>query len=357
MAEDEGGDRTEAPTPHRREEARRQGQIAFSHDLVSSVLLLAAAAALALGGPAIGRGLLRLVRGILQQPYPAVPDPNYAEWLFAGSVGQVGECIGWLLGVTLLASVAAGLLQTGVYFNPDLLAFRWDRVAPKWERVLSLGAVVRGLIAVVKVVLVGALAYWVLCGRLEQIATLNDGTLARAVAVVWDLASRLLLALAGGLGVVGVLDYLWQRLRLERSLRMTKEEVREEIKREEGDPQIKARIRRLQREAAQARMMEEVPKATVVLTNPTHLALALRYDPGAMAAPRVVAKGAGPVARRIVELARRHNVLVVERPPLARALYPLVQLNQEVPAELYLAIAELLAYVYRLRPALAPRSA
>jgi flagellar biosynthetic protein FlhB len=146
-----------------------------------------------------------------------------------------------------------------------------------------------------------------------------------------------------------VLDYAYQRWRFELSLRMTRQEMKEELKRDEGDPQVKARIRRLQREAAQKRMLQEVPKATVIITNPTHLAIALRYEQGAMGAPRVVAKGAGFVAERIVELARKNWVPIVQRPPLAQVLFKAVQVNQEIPAELYVVVAEVLAYVYRLR--------
>jgi flagellar biosynthetic protein FlhB len=160
---------------------------------------------------------------------------------------------------------------------------------------------------------------------------------------------RLALAIAGALLLLGVGDYLFQLWRHEQLLRMSRQQLKEETKREEGDPQTKARIRRLQREAARKKMFHEVKSATVVVTNPTHLAVALRYDRGAMGAPKVVAKGAGHVAKRIAELARRHNVPVLERKTLAQALFRTVKLNQEIPMAIYHAVAEVLATVYRGR--------
>ena len=207
----------------------------------------------------------------------------------------------------------------------------------------------RGLVAVFKVGVVAAMAAWVLRGRAVQISTLGQNDLASASVQAWDIAIRLALAITAALAVLGVADYVFQRWRYEQSLRMSRQELKEELRREEGDPLMRGRIRKMQREAARKRMMQDVPKATVVITNPTDLAIALRYERGTMAAPRVVAKGAGFVARNIVGLARRHSVPVVERREIAQALFKAVKVGQDIPAALYYAVAEVLAYLYRLR--------
>lgn len=351
MADEDFESKTEAPTQRRREEARQQGQVAFSADLVGAVQLLVAVVALSVNGASLGRGLLALARRDLSGNGQKVLDPLSVQGLFASLFSNGAELVGFLLGMIFAAAVAVGLMQTGFQFTPALLTLHWDRLSPAtgWSRLFSLSTTVRALTSLLKVVIVAALAYWVIKGRVIQIAYLGETALKDALARIWDLAMRLALAIAGGLALVGVLDYGYQRFRLERSLRMSRQELKEELKREEGDPQIKGRVRRLQREMAQRRMMREVPKATVVVTNPTHLAVALRYARETMASPRLVAKGSGLVADRIVAEARRHQVPIVQRPPLAQALYRTVKLGQEIPAELYYVVAEVLAYVYRLR--------
>jgi len=230
---------------------------------------------------------------------------------------------------------------------------RWDRIDPSvgLQRLFGSGTGVRALTALLKVIALAVLAYVVLWTRLGEISRIGEGTLGGALALEWSIISRLFLGVAVALLVIGGLDYLAQRLRLDRQLRMTRQEAKEELKQEEGDPQVKARIRKLQREAAQRRMFQEVPKATVVVKNPTHLAVALRYERGRMSAPKVVAVGAGHVAERIIETARRFGVPVVENRPLAKALYRLGKLDREIPVALYQAVAETLAFVYRLRGA------
>ncbi len=356
MADEDFESKTEAPTQRRREEAREQGQVAFSMDFTGAVQLLAAVVMLYVTGPTIGHGLRQTARWILGGVRGQDIDALGVQGLFGSLALRGAELIGWFLGLMLVAGVAVSLLQTGVQWTPGLLTLRWERISPAtgWGRLFSMATAVRALIGLFKMAVVAALAYWVIQGRLPQVGSLGEATLAGATAQAWNLVMRLALAVAGGLVLIGVADYGYQRWRLEMSLRMTRQELKEELKREEGDPQIKGRIRRLQREMARRRMMREVPKATVVITNPTHLAVALRYDRATMASPRLVAKGAGLVAERILEEARRHQVPIVRRPPLAQALYQTVKLGQAIPAELYFVVAEVLAYVYRLRGMAAP---
>lgn len=352
MAEEEvGQERTEAPSPRRREEARKQGLIAVSGDLNTGVLLLIAAAALASGARTIGGGLIDSARAPLTRPCTGDLTIAHAQVILADLFLHALRSVGFLFALLFVGGVALGLLQSGFAFYPDILSVKWERLDPTagLKRVFSLGSGVRTVTSLLKVGLMTLLAVIFVRGRIGLIARAGEGSLVGSVALGWDLLSRLFLAIAVAMLIVGLFDYAMQRYRTERQMRLTRQEAKEELKQEEGDPQIRARIRRLQREAAQRRMMEKVPEATVVITNPTHYAVALRYERGAMAAPRVVALGAGYVAERIIEIARRHAVPIVPNPPLARALYRAGKLDREIPEALYQAVAEVLAFVYRLR--------
>jgi len=351
MAEDFGQSRTEAPTPRHREEARALGRVVVSMELAAGLLLLAAVGALWFGSRGMGADLLEAVRlGILRSSIREL-GPQQTRELLTGFLGRGMQILQVLFGLLVVVSLGAMIGQAGFRVLPNLAAPNWERVNPAagLRRMFSLPALLRGSAATAKVTTTILLAVVLIKGRFARLSSFDQQSLPSAAAQTWDIALLLALAVAAAFTIVGAVDYVLQRLRFEASLRMTREELKEEIKREEGDPRIKARIRKLARELSQRRMMRDVPRATVVVTNPIHLAIALRYDKGALGAPRVVAKGAGYVARRIVETARRHGVPVVERKPVAQALYKAVQVGQEIPAALYQVIAEVLAYVYRLR--------
>lgn len=352
MAELWDESKTEAPTQHHREEAREQGQVARSADLASSLMLLAGLAALWLGGEALASGLLDNTRSELVL-FGHCTDLNaeQVQSLLATVFTKGLELVSLLLAMGFLVGLAGGVLQVGFQVTPQVLAINWERLSPVqgWTRLFSLTSGMRALMAVLKAAVVIVVTYCVLRSRLPEIASFQQLTLAATVAHSWKLILHLALAVAGTLGVLGAADYLWQWWRLEQSLRMSKQELKEEHKTQEGDPQVKLRVRKLQRANAQKRMMQNVPKATVIVTNPTHLAIALQYDRATMKAPKVLAKGAGFVAARIVALARRHAVPVVERKPVAQALFKSVKVGQEIPGGLYHAVAEVLAYVFRLR--------
>jgi FlhB-like protein len=258
-----------------------------------------------------------------------------------------------LLLATSITALAIGFTQAGFLLstqplNPDL-----GRLSPirGWSRLMSSRTVMRGASTIVKAAILATLSAWTLSSRTDQIALAGRGTLAEAVSMAWNLSMRLGFGMALCMVLLGLLDYLFQRWRMEQELRMTRRELQEEHREHEGDPQIRARVRKLQRETAQRQMIREVPKATLVLTNPTHYAVALRYERGETEAPRVIAKGEGQFARRIAQVARDHGIPVLERKLLTRALYQSVDVGQEIPMEFYQAIAEILAYVYRLRAA------
>ncbi len=352
MADESEQSRTEAPTPRRREEAREQGHVAVSSELAAGLLLLAGVLALWYGAHSLAGALTVGARfALLSVAAPGDFSVEQSKAFMLALVGKGIQSLSIYWAMLFLVAFGVGALQVGFHVVPELLGPKWEKLSPAhgWQRIFSLAGMMRGLFALVKVAVVVGLAAWVLRGRSAQIMSFGDGQLAQAATEGWSLAMRLALTCAGGLAVIGMVDYAFQRWRYERGMRMTRQELKDEVKREEGDPQMRARLRKMQREMSRKRMLQDVPGSTVVITNPTHLAVALRYERGKMAAPRLVAKGAGFVALRMVALARRHAVPVVERKPIAQALFKAVKVGQEIPATLYVVVAEVLAYVYRLR--------
>ncbi len=351
MAEEQDFEsKTEAPSPRRREEAHEQGQFAYSPELTSGISLFFGVGALAILAHTLGGGLLAQMRADLAVPPPQELALETVQHLLDGAFARALTLVGVLLGGLFLAALAANVAQVGFHLNPTKFAPDWDRVSfLKFERLLSWSKIVRGLILLLKMIAVAAVAWWILRQRGGEIAQVGNANLGSAVAQSWTLVLRLALGLAGTLLLIGIIDFAFQRWQFERSLCMTKQELKDELKREEGDPQIKARIRKMQRDTAQRKMFKKIPQATVIVTNPTHLAVAIQYDAVTMVAPKVVAKGAGHVALRIVRLARRYGVPIMERKPLAQALYKTVKIDKEIPLAMYLVVAELLSHVYRLQ--------
>ncbi len=352
MAEDLES-RTEPATPRRREEARQQGQVAFSAELAAALVLVAGVALLALLGPRVGRELLDTIRTDLPAPCPREMGTEEARELMSRQFSRGLSFLGVFLGLLVAAAIASTAMQVGFRLAPEKLTVNTERLSPAagLQKLFSMGAAIRGGLALLKVAALALLAWVLLRGRSGMIVGLSHGNASYAAAQGWSLTMRLALGITAALALLGALDYAYQRYNFERSLRMTKQEVKEEVKREEGDPLIKARVRKIQREMARRRMFKAVSKASVVLTNPTHVAVALRYERGVMGAPRMLAKGAGFIAERIKAEARRYGIPVVERPSLARALFKGVKIDQEIPTWLFQAVAEVLAYLYRLRNA------
>jgi flagellar biosynthetic protein FlhB len=347
VAQDDADEKTEQPTARRREEAREEGQIARSADLTAAVGLLAGLLLLkTFGGRMVG-GLLDLIRALGNSP--AVTSADLLPWIKKVSLAAA-EIMLPFLALLLVITVAGTAAQSGLLLTWKRLTPKPDRVSPVTgvKRLFSADVLSRLGLGLLKMTCVAGIAYLTIVGRLGTVLSAGGlhagGVFGLGAEVVFDLALRL----AAVLLVLGIVDYLIQRWRLERQLRMTKQEVRDELKRMEGDPLIKQRRRQIQRRLAMQRIQAEVPRADVVVTNPTHYAVALRYDEAAMAAPRVVAKGKDFLAERIRQIAQQAGVPLVQRPPLARALYFGVEVGQEVPPAFYRAVAELLAFVYRL---------
>jgi flagellar biosynthetic protein FlhB len=351
MSEESGFDRTEPASPRRREQAREKGQVARSRELTTLALLLSAGGAMWFMGAGLAGSLTTLMRSGLQLDHALAFDPELMlARLHDASIDMLGA-FGPLLGLLALAATASALLVNGWLFTFKPLMPDWNRLDPMQglARILSWHGLVEMAKAIAKALLVGAVAAWFIWNQGGALLGLAVEPLGAGMEHLLRLVGGGFLVMAGSMALVAAIDVPFQIWDHERKLRMTRAELREENKESEGDPQVKARIRTLQRDMARRRMMAEIPNADVVVTNPTHYAVALRYHGESMRAPRVVAKGAHLLAERIRSLAERHGVPVLEAPPLARALYRHADLGDDIPAALYTAVAEVLAYVYQLR--------
>ncbi|MBU3693653.1 MAG: flagellar type III secretion system protein FlhB [Rhodocyclaceae bacterium] len=350
MAEESDLERTEEPTPKRLQDARERGQVARSRELTTFAGLLAGGALLLFAGGGLAVALGDLVtRGLRFDRREAFDTQAAVTRLLELNTDAVLGLLP-LMTAVLVIVVLASLLLSGWVFSAEPLTPQPSRLNPFTgiARIFSVVGLVELLKSVVKTVFIGAVAFWFLWTHAAEWLQLADGDLGSSVVGGMRRIGEGMLWVVGALALVVLIDVPFQVWNFRKELRMTKEEVRRETRESEGDPQIKARIRQLQRAAARRRMMANVPKATVVITNPQHYAVALRYEGGASAAPRLLAKGIDLIALRIREIAAENDIPILEAPPLARAVYAHTELEQEIPAELYTAVAEVLAWVYAL---------
>jgi flagellar biosynthetic protein FlhB len=352
MAE-EDLERTEQPTAKRLEEARKNGQIPRSPELTTAAVVLIAGAGLHFMGGTLGSNLFEMMRGSLSLSRDQALDESSAISMFAGSALHALLACAPILGLTLAAALLAPLAIGGWNIAFGVIAPDFTRLSPMagFGRMFSMRGVVELAKAFVKFLLCALIAAVFLWMKRAELLALGSESTAASIGHAIALSGQALLACAGALVVIAAVDVPWQLFQHMKSLRMTRQEIRDELKESEGNPEVKGKIRQIQQDMARRRMMAEVPKADVVVTNPTHFAVALRYDDKRMRAPIVVAKGADAVAARIREVATEHNVAIFEAPPLARALFRSVDLNREVPANLYVAVAQVLTYVYQLKAA------
>lgn len=350
MAEDSDLEKTEAATDRRLERAREEGQVARSRELSTFVELMTALGALILMGDYLMDALSRVARQGFTLDRASVFDPNMMMIRFQGQMTDIVIAFLPFLGFIVIAAIVTPFLLSGWNFSWKALEPNFTKLNPiaGIKRVFSVNGLAELVKAVAKSLLIGGVAAWVIWRSMDVFFALPGEPLNSSIAHVGDLVTSTALIIVGSMLLLVVADVPFQLWHYGKNLRMTKEEVRQEAKESEGDPQIKARIRSMQREAARKRMMTEIPKAQVVVTNPTHFAVALRYDEG-MVAPRVVAKGSALLAERVIELAREHRVPILQAPPLARALYRHTEIGDEVPQRLYTAVAQVLAYIYQLR--------
>lgn len=351
MAEDSDLERTEPASPRRLEKAREEGQVARSRELSTFALLAAGVGGLWALGDALYERFAALMRHGMQFGGTGIADPHRMVNDAVSSALAALWALLPLLGLLVLAALLAPMLLGGWLFSTQALAPKFSRLDPLkgLGRMFSSQGLAELLKAIAKTVLVGGVSLWAIARDKDAVFALMTEAPGVALPHMGRLVALCCACVVGSLLLVALLDVPYQLWQHHKRLRMTREELRQESKESEGDPHLKAHIRALQRRAARRRMMAQVPKADVVVANPAHFAVALRYRDGEMRAPRVIAKGADRVALRIRELAAEHGVPVLEAPPLARALYRHAELGDDIPAALYSAVAEVLAWVYQLR--------
>ena len=352
MAETNGSERTEKATDKRRRDARKKGQVATSRELPSVLILMTAMGFFYFGGSWMFWTLSGIFTDIYQN-LNAIKLENITD-ISSFSVAVFKKIFLVLIPLFLpivIAGIVGNVSQIGLEFHTESMKPKLSKLNPLsgLKKLVSLKALVELVKSILKILLVGTIAYMVVKGYIKEFPSLVHQGVGEILLFIGQVAFRICLYVCLALIVLAVIDFVYQRWQHEENLKMTKQEVKDERKQAEGDPQVKSRIRGMQREMAYRRMMESVPEADVVITNPTHLAIALKFDADDMIAPQVLAKGADHIAQRIKEIAKENDIPIVEDKPLARTLYKIVEIGDFIPAELYRAVAEVLAYVYRLK--------
>jgi flagellar biosynthetic protein FlhB len=348
----EGGDKTEEPTPHRLREAREKGQVAKSREITTAFLLLLSYYLFRYLGNFMWQNLAEMARAIFQ----LIPEARDFSLPFAGYLLLLGlRCMAFVLlpifGIVFIAAFLAEALQTGFVFAADPLSPKVERINPLegFKRMFSLQGLVELVKSLIKIIIVFYIAWYAAKDDLPYILVLIEAHPWDAVVLGGNIAFNIAVRVGVFYIAVAILDYLYRRWEYMRNLKMTRQEVKEEYKRLEGDPMVKQRMRDLQRQVAYQRMMSAVPQADVVVTNPTHVAVALKYEQAKMKAPVVLAKGERKIAAEIRRIAEEHEISIVQNEPLARSIYRSTRVNQEIPSALYQAVAEVLAYVYKIK--------
>jgi len=351
MAEQGFQEKTEQATPRRREKAREEGKVAKSPEVGSAAMLSFGFLALFMLGPRVGNQLSELMHYVMSNaPELATADPTFIR-LFTDFTFRFFAIVAPIFIVLSVIAFGANVAQIGFKITPKALKPKFEKldILKGLKRLFSITSIVNLFKDTLKLIIVGVVAYKAIEGEFDSFFMLPEMTVYDLAKAMGRLAIMLGLKVGAIMIVIALLDYLYKKYEFDKSIKMSKQDIKDENKDTDGNPQIKSHIRQLQRQRSQQRMMSAVPTADVVVTNPTHLAVALKYDASEMDAPYVIAKGERLIAQRIKELAREHNIPIVEDRPLARSLFRMCDVGDMVPDNLYRAVAELLAYVYRLR--------
>ena len=351
MADDrDSGQATEEPTQKRLDDARAQGDIVKSQEVSTFIVLGGGTLAIAIFGQSTAENFVRTFQVFLEQPDQLLVDPGAIMGLMRGTLLHIAMIFGPPIAFLVGTALAAHLLQNMPNFAIERLIPDLGRISPQsgLKRLFGIDGLTNLLKGLLKIAIVGSVVWTTLWPMRGQLSTALDQSPAALVGDMTHLLLRVLMAVLAVLAIVAALDYFLQRIRFMQRNRMTKQELKEEFRQNEGDPLIKARIRKIRMEKARKRMMAAVPHATVVITNPTHYAVALQYEQGKMDAPVCVAKGTDALALRIRAVAEEHKVPVVENPPLARALYATVEIDEAIPQEHFKAVAQVIGYVLKL---------
>jgi flagellar biosynthetic protein FlhB len=352
MSEDnDDSQKTEDPTSKRLDEARAEGRVPKSQEFNHLLMILAFTLAVILFGRYVGQQIMNMSLPFFESPDQIPTDLGHLinmAWRILGLVLLAGVAP---IVLAFLAAFGAGYLQFGLLWSAENLMPSLDKISPMagFKRIFSLRSVTELIKGILKITIVATVVGYFVVPSIGDLHKLIGMEMVQLVVAISDKVHILLIGVFCVMGVIAAADILYQRWEYMKSLRMSRQDLRDEYKQTEGDPLVKGRLRQLRMERARRRMMGEVPKADVVVTNPTHFAVALKYDQTAMSAPKVVAKGTDKVALRIREVAEEADVPVIENPPLARGLYAAVDIDQEIPPEYYKAVAELISYIYKLK--------
>ncbi|MCP4583175.1 MAG: flagellar biosynthesis protein FlhB [candidate division Zixibacteria bacterium] len=351
MAEQSSQDeKTEQPTPKKRDDARKEGQVCKSQELNSVFIILTGIMALMFFHNHLLTGWMGAFSFNLGQIGVDITPTKFYE-LFLTNGKTLITLVAPIILLLGLVALLINMAQVGIGISPKALKPKFDKldIFKGLKNLFSMKTVFNLFRDTTKIAIVGYVTYLTYKGEVDNYIPLADQEIGQVIIFIARVAVKIFLRSAGVLLLLAILDYAYQKYEFEKKLKMTKQEVKDEMKHHEGDPLVKMRIKRIQREMARARMLQEVEKADVVVTNPTHIAVALKYDLETMPAPTVVAKGERLMAERIKELAKKAGVPIVENKPLARTLFKSVEVGMEIPAKLFKAVAEVLAYVYKLK--------
>lgn len=345
-------ERTEAATPRRRQEARKKGQVGKSNEVASALVILIGFSILVAYGPYMFSAIMKWMAWTLSPEVLArmrLTETNVA-FLFVEMFYFCARVLAPLVIVLMVMGIISNVLQVGLLFSTHPITPNFAKLNPfqGFKRLFSLRSVQELFKSLIKIGIVGYISFGAIRAAVPDFVAMMDTDIGAMASMLSRIIAILAFKVSLALVILALLDYMYQKWEFEKSIKMTKQEIKDEYKQREGDPLIRSRIRQRQREIAMMRMMKEVPKADVVITNPVFLAIALKYDAGDMHAPQVVAKGAGQIAERIRDLAEENDVPILVDRPLAQSLYKLCDINEYVPPSLFRAVAEVLAYVYRL---------
>jgi flagellar biosynthetic protein FlhB len=345
------GEKTESATPHKRQESRKKGQVAKSMDLPAAFILFFGFFSFYMFGGYMKEKMINLFRHIFLNELNMDVNVENTQMLFSNLVIQGLLMLAPILTLTMIIAILGNYLQIGFMLTGDPLMMKFSKINPieGFKRMFSMRVVVDFLKSLFKLSIIGYVVYTTLWAEKERLLALGHTPLEGSFSYIASITLMLGIKIGFILIVLAIFDFMYQKYEFEKSIKMSKQDIKDEHKKSEGDPLIKGKIRAKQRQMAMQRMMQEVPKADVVITNPTHFAVAIKYESGNMNAPVVLAKGTDYMALKIKEIAKEHNVMTMENKPLARALYAQVEIGDAIPADLFQAVAEILAYVYKIK--------
>lgn len=351
MAEESTGEKTEKPTSKKREDIRKKGEVAKSKELSSVAVLFSGLFVLGISGSFMLSKIQEMMKRIFS--HPTINDQTvHGVMEFAQDpIITFIVIIGPLLAAVFIGAVLSNIMQVGFMLSGELIKPKLSKLNPfkGLKRLVSMQSLMELVKSILKLIIIGVTAYLTINHEMDNVSMLGELELGSIFYYIFAIFFKIFIRCTFAMAALAILDYGFQRWEFEKRIKMSKQEIKDEFKKTEGDPIVKSRIKSIQMEMARKRMMQAVPQADVVVTNPTHFAVAIKYDSLKMNAPKVVAKGAGEIAGRIKSLAAKHNVPVVENRELARNLYKLVEIGREIPADLYQAVAEVLAYIYKLK--------